>query len=76
MFAWPVSIYPHDSLDIIDPHTQYARCSNLKLLKQVQDSVTCVSTIWEKLSDKLTHFDVSASNRMKPLGLGKIIMKN
>ena len=53
MFAWPVSIYPHDSLDIIDPHTQYARCSNLKLLKQVQDSVTCVSSVEVLVKDNL-----------------------
>ena len=39
----PVSICPHDSLDIVDPHAQYARWSNLRLLKYVQDSVTCVS---------------------------------
>ena len=53
MFAWPVSIYPHDSFDIIDPHTQYARCSNLKLLKQVQDSVTCVSSVEVLVKDNL-----------------------
>ena len=53
MFAWPVSIYPHDSLDIIDPHTQYARCSYLKLLKQVQDSVTCVSSVEVLVKDNL-----------------------
>ena len=33
--------------------TQYARCSNLKLLKQVQDSVTCVSSVEVLVKDNL-----------------------
>ena len=78
-FPWPVSICPHDSLDIVDPHAQYARFSNLRLLKYVQDSVTCVSkwkfsqkAILENLSDKPVHVDVPASNEFKVLGLGKV----
>ena len=37
MFPWSVSIYSHDSLDIVDHHNQYSGCGNLRLLKYVQD---------------------------------------